>query len=256
VAGAVRHLGARLGLGGDHGAAIAAMDQAIRFADAAGSEDDAAWMRAERGLVLLRAGDLAAARADLASARRSGHALRSPMVTAFAEAVLGEVSRHAGEPAEARSLLAAARRRLDEANEVTGVVPRVRMLPLTGLARVATAAGRLDEARGLLAEALRLVMPAVPGPFQDRPAIAAVTEALADLALADGRPADAARLLGYAAAVRGAPDQGSPDVRRVEAAARSALHGEYERLHVQAANMSADAAATEVTALAGQLTLA
>jgi tetratricopeptide (TPR) repeat protein len=221
LAGAVRHLGAGQGLGGDHAAAIAAIDQAIGFADAIGAEDDAGWLRAERGLALLRAGDLAAARADLAGALQSGRTLRSAIVTAVTEAALGEVSRHAGEPAEARSLLTAARRRLDEANELTGVPPRVRLLPLTGLARLAAADGDLAGARELLAEALGLLVPGGPVPVQDRPAIAAVAEALADLALADGSPADAARLLGYAAAVRGAPDQGNPDVRRVAAAVRA-----------------------------------
>jgi len=250
LAGAVRHLGAGHGLGGDHAAAIAAIDQAIGFADAIGADDDAGWLRAERGLVLLRAGDLAAARADLASARQSGHALRSAMVTAFAEAALGEVSRHAGEHATARPLFTQARRRLDAE---TGVPPRIRLLPLTGLARLATADGDLAEARGLLAEALTLVLQP-GGPAQDRPAIAVVGEALADLALADGRPADAARLLGYAAAVRGAADQGNPDVRRAAAAAQSALDGEHAQAGVQARNLTADAAVTELTALAAQLT--
>jgi len=251
LSGAVRHLAAGHGLGGDHGAAIAALDQSIRFADAVGAGDDAAWMHAERGMVLLRAGDLAAARADLASARTSGHALRSVMVTAFAEAGLGEVSRHAGDPARARTLLNEARRRLDEA---AGVPPRIRLVPLAGLARLAAAGGQLAEAREFLGEAIGLAVAAEHPLVQDRPAIAGVAEALADLALADDRPADAARLLGYAAAVRGAPDQGNPDVRRAEAAARTALGGEYAGLHVQAANMSADAAVTEVTILSGELT--
>ena len=81
-----------------------------------------------------------------------------------------------------------------------------------------------------------------------------MAEALADLALADGRPADAARLLGWSAAVRGAPDLGNPDVRRAEAAARAALDGEYEGLCVPARQLSPEAAVTEVTALAGELT--
>jgi hypothetical protein len=234
----------------DHPAAIAALDQAIAFADAVG-EDDAVWLRAERGMALLRAGDLAAARASVASARSSAHALRSAMAIAFADTALGEVSRHAGEPATARSLLTAARRRLDQE---AGVPPRVRLLPLTGLARLAAAEGNLAEARGLLAEALGLVLPAGPAPVQDRPAIAAVSEALADLALADGRPADAARLLGCAAAVRGAPDQGNPDVRRVAAAAESAMDGGHAEAVVQAENLTADAAVTELTALAAELT--
>jgi predicted ATPase/DNA-binding SARP family transcriptional activator len=248
---AVRHLGSGLGLSGDHAAAISAMDQAIAFAEAIGADDDAAWFRAERGLAWLRAGDLTSARADLDNVATVGHAVRSAMVLAFADAGLGEVSRHTGDPDRARALLTAARRRLDEA---TGVPSRVRLLPLTGLARLAVSGGQLPEAREVLAEAFRLALAAEPPLVQDRPAIAGVTEVLADLALADGRPGDAARLLGYAATVRGAPDQGNPDVRRVETAARTALDGEYEGLYVQALNTSADAAVTEVTALATDLT--
>jgi predicted ATPase/DNA-binding SARP family transcriptional activator len=248
---AVRHLGSGLGLGGDHAAAISATDQAVAFAEAIGADDDAAWFRAERGLVWLRAGDLTSARADLDSAATVGHAVRSAMVVAFADAGLGEVSRHTGDPDSARELLTAARRRLDEA---TGVPSRVRLLPLTGLARLAVSCGQLPEAREVLAEAFRLALAAEAPLIQERPAIAGVAEALADLALSAGSPAGAARLLGYAAAVRGAPDQGNPDVRRVETAARTALDGEYDGLYVQAANTSADAAVTEVTALAGELT--
>jgi hypothetical protein len=81
VTGAVRHLGSGLGLGGDHAAAIAAMDQAIAFAEAVGAADDAAWIRAERGMAWLRAGDLGSARADLHGAAAAGHAVRSAMVS-------------------------------------------------------------------------------------------------------------------------------------------------------------------------------
>jgi predicted ATPase/DNA-binding SARP family transcriptional activator len=250
LAAAVRHLGSGLSLGGDHASAIAAADQAIAFAEAVGAGDDAAWMHAERGMIRLRAGDLSGARADL-DAAAAGHAARSAMVLAFADAGLGEVSRRTGDPDRARALLSAARRRLDE---TTGVPPRVRLLPLTGLARLAVACGQLSEARGFLAEAFQLALAAEPPLIQDRPSIAAATEALADLALAGGRAADAARLLGYAAAVRGAPDLGNPDVRRAEATARAALGGEYEGMRVPAGQLSPDAAVTEVTALAGELT--
>jgi tetratricopeptide (TPR) repeat protein len=250
LAAAVRHLGSGLGLGGDHAAAIAAIDQAIAFAEAVGAADDAAWMRTERGMIRLRAGDLAGARDDLDGAA-AGHAARSAMVLAFADAGLGEISRHTGDPDRARALLTAARRRLDE---TTGVPSRIRLLPLTGLARLAVSCGELSEARGFLAEAFRLALTAEPPLIQDRPSIAAETEALAELALAVGRPADAARLLGYAAAVRGTPDLGNPDVSRAEATARAALDGEYERLHVPAGQLGPDAAVTEVTALAGELT--
>jgi predicted ATPase/DNA-binding SARP family transcriptional activator len=250
LASAVRHLGSGLGLGGDHAAATAAIDQAIAFAEAVGSADDAAWMRTERGMIRLRAGDLAGARADLDRAA-AGHAVRSAMVLAFADAGLGEICRHTGDPERARALLTAARRRLDE---TTGVPSRIRLLPLTGLARLAVSGGQRSEARGFLAEAFRLALAAEPPLIQDRPSIAGATETLAELALAVGRPADAARLLGYAAAVRGAPDLGNPDVSRAEATARAALDGEYEGLHVPAGQLSPDAAVTEVTALAGELT--
>ena len=168
LAGAVRHLGSGLGLGGDHAAAIAAIDQAIAFAEAVGSADDAAWMHAERGMIRLRADDLAGARDDLDGAA-AGHAGRSAMVLAFADAGLGEVSRHTGDPDRARALLTAARRRLDE---TTGVPSRIRLLPLTGLARLAVSCGQLSEARGFLAEAFRLALArraaADPGPALDR----------------------------------------------------------------------------------------
>jgi hypothetical protein len=251
VTSAVRHLGSGLGLGGDHAAAIAAIDQTIAFAEAVGAADDAAWFRAERGMTRLRAGDLGGARADLGGAAAAGRTVRSAMVLAFADAGLGEVSRHSGDPERARALLTAARLRLDE---TTGVPSRVRLMPLTGLARLAASCGRLPEAREALAQAFRLALAAEPPVVQDRTSIAGATEALADLALADGRPADAARLLGYAAAVRGAPDLGNPDVSRAAAAARAALDGEYERLHVQARQLSPDAAVTRVTALAAELT--
>ena len=113
---------------------------------------------------------------------------------------------------------------------------------------------RQPEARAFLAEAFGLALAAQPPLVQDRPAIAGVTEAVADLALADGRPDDAARLLGYAAAIRGVADRGHPDVRRTEAAARDALAGEYEDLFVTARRLSPEAAVREVTALSGQLT--
>ncbi|HTZ23613.1 MAG TPA: BTAD domain-containing putative transcriptional regulator [Streptosporangiaceae bacterium] len=251
VTSAVRHLGSGLGLGGDHSAAIAAMDQAIVFAEAVGAADDAAWWRAERGMARLRAGDLGGARADLDGAAAAGHTIRSAMVLAFADSGLAEVSRRTGDGDGARALLTSARRRLAE---TAGVPARVRLLPLTGLARLAVSCGQLAEAREVLAEAFRLALAADPPLIQDRPSIAAVTEALADLALADGRPADAARLLGYAAAVRGAPDLGNPDVRRAAAAARAVLDGEYERLHVPAGRLGPDAAVTAVTALAAELT--
>ncbi|GGM70994.1 BTAD domain-containing putative transcriptional regulator [Dactylosporangium sucinum] len=242
VAGAVRALGAGLSLSGDHPAAIAALGEAIRFAETVAAHD-AAWLRVARGMEFLRAGELDAASDELARASDAGHQLRAPVVLAYADAALGELARAAGEPARAETLLRAALRRSDETPGVPLPVP---LLAMTGLARLAVA-DRPAEARTLLADALSRAVAARD--VQNHPVIASVVEALAELARAEGRPADAARLLGYAAAGRGTPDHGSPDVRRTASAARAALGPSYDELFDPAAALSADAAVSAVLTL-------
>jgi len=58
---------------------------------------------------------------------------------------------------------------------------------------------------------------------QDSPVTAVVAEVVAQLALAEGDADRAAALLGVAAAQRGEPDLGNPEVLAVDVAARRAL---------------------------------
>ncbi|MEV5745870.1 hypothetical protein AB0L30_37955 [Microbispora rosea] len=70
--------------------------------------------------------------------------------------------------------------------------------------------------------------------------IANAVEAQAELAIAAGEPAEAARLLGLATSVRGTADKGSPDVRRAEKAARAALGDAHDAVYLAAAALGTD----------------
>lgn len=237
LASAMSSLATSYGLTADHAAAIAAFGEAERLADALGTEDDAARLRIWRALERLRAGDLAGARQDLTSAREIGHARRSADIVAFADVGLGELALRSGDLSSARTLLADALARLDR---VPSPASEVFQVPaLIGLSRVAVATSDLAEARSRLDTALRLALQVRLGPV-----IATVAEALAELAVARASWPEAARLLGLAAAARGAADRGSPDVDRAESAARAALAGRFDDEYAASAELSsADAVA-------------
>jgi predicted ATPase/DNA-binding SARP family transcriptional activator len=243
AAAAVNALRAGQSLAGDHAAAIAALGEAIALAEEIGAVDDAAVMRVDRGLERLRAGDLAGASADLTAVREEGAARRSPLVLALAETGQGELARHAGNPDEAVALLSSALRRL---TAVDGLPTRFRALTTVGLGRLCLAVGDLDGAAARLDDALELGLAGA-----DRPVIAAVAEAVADLRLATGDPRGAAGLLGLAAAARGVPDRGSPDVRRTERALRDALGEDFAAALASPAGLGSTAAARAAVALVG-----
>jgi predicted ATPase/DNA-binding SARP family transcriptional activator len=242
LASAMSSLATSYGLTADHPAAIAAFGEAERLAHALGTEDDAARLRIWRALERLRAGDLAGARQDLTSAREIGHARRSADIVAFADVGLGELALRSGDLSSARTLLAGALARLDR---VPSPASEVFQVPaLIGLGRVAVAAHDLPEARSRLDTALRLALQVRLGPV-----IATVAEALAELAVARASWPEAARLLGLAAAARGAADRGSPDVDRAESAARAALAGRFDDEYAASAELSS---ADAVAALSGR----
>jgi hypothetical protein len=112
---------------------------------------------------------------------------------------------------------------------------------LTGWGRVETGAGALDEAGQWLDEAMAQALS-----IGDRPMIAEVAEARAGLRLAAGRADEAARLLGLAAALRGANDEGNPLVRRTADGVR-----EYDGVYAQARATDPEAALAALTPGAG-----
>jgi hypothetical protein len=199
-------------------------------------------MRVRCGMEQLRAGHLTDAHADFTRAREAAHAHRSAQIVALADVGLGELARVAGDLAEARTRLTGALARLDR---VRGLPSHVVEVPaLTGLGRVAVAAGDLADARARLGAGLRLALCAADGP-----SVAVVAEAVAELAVAEADYGEAARLLGLAAAARGASDRGSPDVACTESAARAALAGSFDAVYTAAAGLGAAGAAAALSTL-------
>jgi predicted ATPase/DNA-binding SARP family transcriptional activator len=203
---AVSALAGGRSLAGDHAGAIEALTAAEALAAAVGADSDAAWARGRRGVERWRAGDLDGAAADLGRARADGRRRRSAVLTAMAEAGLADVARSRSELDEAQELLTGAVEAL--AGAPGALPPRLRVTLATGQAR-------LDLARGDPAAARRSLDAALAGAVHigDGPTVAGVAEAAAELVLAEGDLAGAAHVLGLAAAVRGALDQGSPGVR-------------------------------------------
>jgi hypothetical protein len=205
---AVSSLAGGRSLVGDHEGAMAAFAEAEELAAAVGADSDAAWSRGRIGVERLRAGDVEGAGADLRHALADGERRRSGVLAAMAEGGLADVARTRGDHEEAHRLLTSAMKRLEVA---TGALPpRVRVLLLTARSRVELAVGRCVEARHTLRDAMAGAVA-----IGDRRTVAGVAEAAAELELAAGDRVAAARTLGLAAAVRGALDQGSPDVRAV-----------------------------------------
>jgi predicted ATPase/DNA-binding SARP family transcriptional activator len=237
VASALGSLGTSLSLSGDHATTIAALGEAAELAEAIGAQADAGHAYVRRGLERLRAGDAGGARADLNRGRDIGRAHQSELLMTSADVALGELARQTGNLAEAQAQLTGVLLRMDAPDQPEVLPQQARARALTALGRVSAARGNLATAHAHLAEALRLGLAC-----GDRPVIADVADALASLAVAGGQPGQAARMLGLAAATRGLPDQGSPDVAAAESAARAGLGPRYDRAYAAAARLSPDAA--------------
>jgi predicted ATPase len=245
MASAVSSLATGHSLNRDCGSAIAAFGEVESLAVALGDEDYAGRARVWRGLERMRAGDLAGAREDCAQARAAASARQSAEITAYADIGLAEVARHDGDLARARALLTGALARLAQTG---GLAAEVDQIPARlGLARLAVAAGDLTGAGALIDAAQEPAARLGLGPMT-----AAAAEARAEVAVAGADYRQAARLLGLAAAIRGMPDRGSPDVARTESAARTGLHdaaaatqpGDYVAEYTAAAGLApADAIA-------------
>ncbi len=202
-------------LAGDDAGAIAAMQESLALSIELDVQDDSLLTLFQLAVQRAHGGDLAGARADLARAERyadrTGEASHR-FVLRFGAA---EIDRMAGDLAAARAGFA---RSLAEFDQAPGLPTEARVGVLTGLAFTDAALGDLTGSRRWVGELVELAEKR-----QNRPTLALAACAAAGLRLAQGRPADAARLLGLADAIRGIADLGSPDVRRIDAAARAAL---------------------------------
>jgi predicted ATPase/DNA-binding SARP family transcriptional activator len=228
-------------MGGDNAGAVVALTESLGMLSEIGAIDEMAEVFTRLALARGRDGDIRGALADLAegdalATRYSGFEAQVAVAGARAE-----LARLAGDLDEAT-------RCYDRALEMWprdwASFGQPAALALSGLAYVDVAAGRPAAARQRMAEAMTSALAS-----RDMPVVADVTQAAADLALAEGDPALAARLLGIAVALRGTADEGSPDVRRIRAAAGEQLGPAYQQAYEGGAALSRDAALEELSEL-------
>ncbi|WP_410562459.1 BTAD domain-containing putative transcriptional regulator [Amycolatopsis sp. cmx-4-61] len=200
---ALDHLSQLLTWRGEYAAALPLMDEALGLMHEIGATDDVADLIGRRAWAHLLSGDHARARADYdlaaATARRSG----MPESRAAAYVGSANLARLSGDLATARELC---ERALAECAGGSFAAESVRAATLISLGWLASAENRTAEAAGLHRSALLLGRQWHAGDV-----VASALEGLAGVA----RPAQAAVLLGAAAAVRGTAISGDPDVTAV-----------------------------------------
>ncbi|GAA1295158.1 SARP family transcriptional regulator [Planotetraspora silvatica] len=232
IASAASILAGFHGMSGRHSAAIEAAGEALDLMRALGATSDAAWMEAQRGLHRLRAGQAAEALVDLTNAERAGLAGRFITVVATVRIGLATAARTAGDHRGARGSLAQV---IAGLRGERWAETQMRVLALVELSRLAILSGDLEEARAHLRDAAGDLNAGGAA----RLGAAGVAEALADVALAEHRPGSAATSLGLAAALRGTPDRGNPDVLDSERRARAELGEVFDDEYAAAASLDA-----------------
>jgi predicted ATPase/DNA-binding SARP family transcriptional activator len=219
-------------LRGDHAGAIAYLEQALALSTELGVDDDLAQVRFGLSMVRGRSGDLAGAKADLELARHHAQLAGMPTRRFIFSCGAGELARRSGDLATAEREYRGA---IAELATIVAVPWEWSALPLVGLAFTAIAQGDPVAARKYVAEVFHAVRD-----VGDRPVQATAAEALAAIALAEGEPERAARLLGLAEAVRGVADLGNPDSVDTTRAVRAALGDRYAPIHAAGRRDSAE----------------
>ncbi|MFF0312663.1 ATP-binding protein [Streptosporangium sp. NPDC004379] len=212
LATSLTYLGLAEGMSDDARAGASALEESITLIRDLGGSDH--FQRVWLAMLRARTGGPVAARAELLAVldERTPHATE-----AMARLFLADLSRHSGEPAEAAAQIDLAAERLGDGcfNDA---------LLRLGRGRLALSTGDLHVARAHLREAFTLA-----SSMPDMPMVAQIAVGVAELALRSGAAGDAASVLGAAHALRGVPDVGDPDVRRVSRELRAALGPEAYR---------------------------
>jgi tetratricopeptide (TPR) repeat protein len=200
---ALDHLSQLLTWRGEYAAALPLMDEALGLMHEIGATDDVADLICRRAWTHLLAGDHARAHADYELAAATSGRSGMPESRAAAYVGLANLSRLSGDLVAARELC---ERALAECAGGSFAAESVRATALISLGRLASAEGRAAEAAGLHRSAL-----VIGRQWNAGDVVAFALEGLAGVA----RPAEAAVLLGAAAAVRGTAIGGDPDVSAV-----------------------------------------
>ncbi|WP_344679442.1 BTAD domain-containing putative transcriptional regulator [Saccharopolyspora taberi] len=192
-------------VGGDHEKAIGALERALALAS-----QDAFAHRIGLATERMRAGDLDGARLDLRAAEQEALARGQRLLEVEFLVAVAEFHRRSGQPDRAdQELDRAALLAVD--TPMSGAQTDVRLAPSRMANRLA--AGDAAGARALLPRT-------VDAAFLHRD-VAPAAQLLAGLLHLEGDPVGAATALGTSAAIRGAFDQGDPEVRSL----RSELAG-------------------------------
>jgi predicted ATPase/DNA-binding SARP family transcriptional activator len=199
---------------GELDAALDHYVEAIVVVTEIGIVEDVVWMRARQAQLLWLKGDWDASDAALAAAERDAARLGWPDAVAGLAGAKAEIALWQGDLDTARAQIA----RSEEAVRHLTVHPvfTARANSLRGY--IDAQAGDLAAARTHAAKAVELGVESMHAPT-----VAQVLVGVADLALRQGNPQQAARLLAASVAVRGAPDLCNPEAARVEQDVRAAL---------------------------------
>jgi predicted ATPase/DNA-binding SARP family transcriptional activator len=199
---------------GDFAQAVQWQREAIALVREVGIREDIPQIEVKLAHQLWLAGELTESRRVLKQARRSAEEIGLPEVMSSVEYGAATLARIDGDLDRAREHVRAA---VDTVWN-SRFMPQFHAIITSASALVEAYAGNLDLARRLHAEAVAIAVGSA-----DQPVIANVLVGVADLALRDGDPEQAARMLGAADGVRGSIDRSVPDVDRVTGEARAAL---------------------------------
>jgi len=195
-------------LDGDLDGAESALLRARSLMAELGAQDDSAMLQLRLADVRARRGDLAGARDQLERDLAGASLFTEERV--MVNVTRADLCRRLGQLDEARRLSAEALADLDQSRHVEPRQGHPRAMALAIAAVIALAGDDLAGAQERAASAYVAALGT-----SDMPLVATVGLALADLAVARGRPADAAAVLGAAAALRGTEDPTNPDVVRL-----------------------------------------
>jgi ATP/maltotriose-dependent transcriptional regulator MalT len=205
---------------GDITAAVADMQQALALTSELGTMEDMVFFRLQLARCWWLLNEHELARATIAEAQTEADRIGMPGMKALTALVAADLHRLDGE-------LTLAQAAVDEA---TGLMPvaktsmQLQAMLDAAAAQVAMAGGDLAAGREKLVTAVSTAVAC-----RDRPVLAGVLIAVADLASRDGDADRAARLLGASIMVRGTEDRSAPDFPQVASAARAVLGDEaYE----------------------------
>jgi predicted ATPase/DNA-binding SARP family transcriptional activator len=211
-------LGTLDSLEGDLDSAVRRYDSAMRMIAELGAHDDEAWINIRLADVHVRRGDLDAALTCVDRAIELAEDSGWAWQVLFVRAIAADLTWRRGEHEESRRARRELVTRLEELPPVHPLQGHGIAVAFATVAQLEVRDGELDAAAGHLRAAYQRA-----NGTDDQPILAAVGTAVATLRLAQRRYAEAAEVLGVAAALRGAPDLGHPDIAALTAALRATL---------------------------------